>query len=96
MSPVAPTISLRRLTTMQDEISRRSPRILIRKNTPSETRENWQFIKERGALWVRLFLALLCLALVVPFVMVIYTRGYFDGSQAVRTEIISKEKHNVR
>lgn len=81
---------------MTDEISRRSPRILVRKNTPSETRENWQYIKRAGSFWLRLFMAIIALAMVVPFTLAIYTRGYFDGSQAVRAETINKESSHVR
>jgi hypothetical protein len=75
------------------EVSRRSPRILVRKNTPSETRENWQYIKKSGAKWVRLFFAMLCLIMLIPLMMGIYTKGYFDGTQATRTANTQKESN---
>lgn len=74
----------------------RSPRAIFRKNTPAETRENWQLVKDKGRAWGRLFFVLLILFLLVPFAVAFYGKGYFDGVSAVRSETISKESHNVR
>ena len=68
-----------------------SPRALFRKNTPAETRENWQLVKSKGKAWGRRLLMLLIALLLFPFAAAMYGRGYFDGTQAVRHGIISKE-----
>jgi hypothetical protein len=73
-----------------------SPRALFRKNTPAETRENWQLVKSKGKAWGRLFFLLIALLLLCPFGLAFYGKGYFDGVQAVRTETISKESNHVR
>lgn len=68
-----------------------NPRNVFRKNTPAETRDNWQFIKRRGGALIRALLLVLIVLLLVPFALGIYGKGYFDGVQAVRHETISKE-----
>lgn len=69
-------------------------RALFRKNTPAETRANWQLVREGGRFWVRLFFALLAIALLVPFAVTFYARGYFDGVSAAKAETISKESRS--
>lgn len=73
-----------------------NPRSVFRKNTPAETRANWQFMKDRGARLLRAILLVIVALLLIPFAMGFYGKGYFDGVQAVRSETISKGVHNVR
>lgn len=72
-------------------LNRRDPRNVFRKNTPGETRENWQYVKQRGGALVRAILLFLCLLMLIPFALGFYGKGYFDGVQAARSETISKE-----
>lgn len=71
-------------------------RALFRKNTPAETRENWNLVRSGGRFWGRLFVLLLAIALLFPFAAIMYARGYFDGTQAARPETISTESNHVR